>query len=233
MTASVKLKRARSKSNQYTMYQFLTSEHEVMHFDAEWKDLIGEPAFSGTWIIWGQSGSGKTRFTIRLANYLMKFGTVLYNSLEEGNARSLQRAFAAEGFTPETKGIVVMDRVPISELSERLSKRKSPRIVIIDSLQYTRMSYNDYIALKEKHLDKLFIYISHAKGKEPRGATAESVRYDADVKIHVEGYRAFAVSRHGGGIPYTIWQERADKYWNDITEANHETEIEEKHENEE
>jgi len=42
---------------------------------------------------------------------------------------------------------------------------------------------------------------------------AKSVKYDANIIIRVEGFRAFATGRYGGGDPYTIWEEGALKYW--------------------
>ena len=54
------------------------------------------------------------------------------------------------------------------------------------------MTYGDYIQLKEEFPDKLFIIISHARGKNPKGDAATSVMYDADLKIWVEGYVAYS-----------------------------------------
>jgi hypothetical protein len=85
-------------------------------------------------------------------------------------------------------------------------------VVIIDSLQYTGLTYSDYKALRAEFKNKLFIFISHADGRNPKGAVANSVKYDAFVKIYVEGYRAYPQSRFGGGQDYVIWQEGAEKY---------------------
>lgn len=43
---------------------------------------------------------------------------------------------------------------------------------------------------------KLFIFISHADGKNPKGGVADSIRYDCSCKIYVEGFRAVAASRY-------------------------------------
>ena len=61
--------------------------------------------------------------------------------------------------------------------------------------------------------NKLFIFISHADGKNPEGSLAKFVKYDADVKIRVEGYRAMCLSRLGGDKePYTIWEQGAAQF---------------------
>ena len=45
----------------------------------------------------------------------------------------------------------------IPTLKIRLRRHKSFNIVIIDSFQYTQMTYRDYIQLKEEFPDKLFV----------------------------------------------------------------------------
>jgi hypothetical protein len=86
--------------------------------------------------------------------------------------------------------------------------------VIIDSVQYTGLKYADYVQLKDQFRKKLFILVSHAEGKLPEGRVAKSIRYDAMVKVWIEGYTAFPVSRYGGGMPYTIWEEGANEFFN-------------------
>ena len=100
------------------------------------------------------------------------------------------------------------------EMDERLSKPRSWDFVVIDSFQYTQMSYKEYIAFKERHRNKLLIFVSHADGKRPDGRTAMKVMYDASLKIWVEGYRAFSKGRFIGSTgECTIYEEGARKYW--------------------
>ena len=83
-------------------------------------------------------------------------------------------------------------------------------MVVIDSLQYLGINYKGYKQLKEEFPTKLFIMVSHANEKnQPKGATAEQVKYDAMVKIQVSQFRAKANSRYGGGEVLTIWEEGA------------------------
>ena len=60
-----------------------------------------------------------------------------------------------------------------------------------------------------------FIFTSHASGKYPEGRTANAIRYHANVKIRIEGFRAFVQSRYGGDKErfYEIYQEGAQRYW--------------------
>ena len=52
----------------------------------------------------------------------------------------------------------------MEQLEERLRRRGSPGIVIIDSFQYSGLNYKTYKEFKERHPKKLFIFISHAEG---------------------------------------------------------------------
>ena len=95
----------------------------------------------------------------------------------------------------------------------RLNRKKSPRFVVIDSVQYWDVDYEKYKALKAAFPRKTFIFISHSKGKLPDGKTADKIRYDAGVKVRVEGFAAFVTSRYGGNRPYVIWEDGAKRYW--------------------
>lgn len=184
----------------------------TMPFDGIWMAHVGQPERSGSWIVWGPSGNGKTRYCLMLGKYLTQFGRVAYNSMEEGISQSLKRAV----MDCELVGIrrfLLIDKEPIDELMQRLSRPKSPNIIIVDSIQYSGLNYRSYRDLLATFRNKLFIWVSHADGKEPAGRTARSIRYDANIKIYVEGYRAYAASRYGGGEPYTIWAEGAERIY--------------------
>ena len=186
---------------------------ETLDFEGQWLEAIGRPELTGSWIVWGNSANGKTRFALQLAKYLAQFCRVAYNSLEEGLSATMRDAVLAIGMADVQRSFVLLDKEPVNELYERLARRKSPEVVIIDSLQYTGLSYSDYKKLRDRYRNKLFVWISHAEGKEPKGNVAKSVRFDANVKIRVEGYKAFSESRYGGGQPFIIWPKGAEEYW--------------------
>ena len=178
--------------------QFLQERKKAMDFSGAFYHLLGRPEPQGAWIIWGQSGSGKTTFTCRLAKYLAEFGRVAYLSLEEGDSLSLQRSFQDAGMM-EVNGRVVLLDMNFDEMVEKLAKPKSWDIVIIDSLQYARIDYDTYRDLRSRFPRKLFIC------------------YDCSCKIYVEGFRAVAASRyldHGQkSHPFIIWEEKAVLYY--------------------
>ena len=195
-----------------TVTQIRNYKPNVIEFSGEWLDSIGSPELTGSWLIWGGSANGKTRFALQLAKYLAKFCKVGYDSLEEGLSASMQRAIEEVGMSDAKRNFLLLDKEDMAELKERLKKQRSPQVVIIDSLQYTGMNYYEYKRLRDMFPRKLFIYISHAEGANPRGNVAMSVKYDAFVKIYVQGFRAYPQSRFGGGSPFVIWDKGAQDF---------------------
>ncbi len=183
-----------------------------MAFTDEYLMSFGTPEMLGAWIIWGGSGSGKTTFVMMLCKYLTKFGRVAYNSMEEGDSESIKLAFLRVDMKAVRKRIIFLPNEPMDELKDRLRKHKAPEIIVLDSIQYSGMSYKDYKDLRNEFPNTLFLIISHAEGKEPSGKVAKSIRYDAFVKIRVDGYRAFVTSRYGGGVPFDVWKEKAEEF---------------------
>lgn len=199
-----------------SVYQVLSEKKNLVEFDGEWQASIGNPELSGSWIVWGQSSNGKTSFCMMLAKYLCKFGKVLYNSLEEGASRTMQIALERAGMKDVARRFIILEAEPMDDFRLRLSKKKSPSIILIDSIQYTGMTYAEYKALKRSFPNKLFIFISHAEGNLPEGRLANKIRYDANVKIKIEGYRAIINSRfseNATGNYITVWEEGAARYW--------------------
>lgn len=191
----------------------LNKKRRILEFDGAWRDSLGCPELKGSWIVWGPSGSGKTRFTLQLCKYLAGFGRVAYNSLEEMDGESLARAFEQVGMQEVSKRLVLLPGESLAEQIERLTRPKSPEIIVNDSLQYLGITYSEYKELRAMFPRKLFIFISHAKGQDPATSVAQKIRYDAMIKIRVEGYKAFPTSRYGGGEPFTIWEAGAADYW--------------------
>lgn len=201
-----RLKRALSVSD------ILSYNPELLDFEGEWLASFGRPELTGSWLIWGGSYSGKTRLAVKMAKYLAKFVRVAYDSLEEGLSESIKKAIREEGMSEVARNFSFLDKEPIPDLKDRLRKKKSPRVIIIDSVQYSGLTYADYVSLINEFRSKLFVFVSHADGREPKGNVAKSIRYDAFVKVSVDCYRATVMSRFGGNEPFIIYQ----KGWDDL-----------------
>ena len=132
---------------------------ETYPFEGAWEEAFGCPEKNGVWFVWGNSGNGKTSFMLQLCKALSHFGRVAYDSLEEGASLTMKNALMTAGMQDVARRFVLLDRENMQLLSARLGKHKSPDIVVIDSFQYTKMSFKDYEAFKERHGNKLLIFV--------------------------------------------------------------------------
>ncbi len=193
-----------------SIHQLMHTKYDMVKLDGDWADLLGDQIeLKGGIFIWGDSGFGKTRFSLKLAKYLSQFERVLYNSMEEGNSATQQIAWQDAQMVDARGRVHLLDNEPISELRIRLSKRQSPRICFIDSFQYSGLSFEAWKKLKDANRDKLFVFLSHAEGRKPQGRTANRVRYDCGIKIFINGFVAYPRSRYGGNKPMVLWEEGA------------------------
>lgn len=191
--------------------ELFQKKRNLAKFDDIWLRCFGNPELAGCWLVYGGSGNGKTSFVLKLCKYLAAFGRIAYNSMEEGDSESMKQAFMRNEMEDVRNRIVLLDNEPIDELKERLKKHKAQKIVVIDSVQYSGLSYPQYKELRNQFRDVLFILVSHADGRKPADRRAVSILYDASVKIYVEGFKAYVSSRYRTGEieEYDIWPDKS------------------------
>lgn len=201
------------------------TKFNAVDFEGEWLKSFGRPELSGSWLVYGGSGSGKTTFMLQLAKYLTKFSRVAYDSIEQGLTLSFQKAWERTNMIEVGNRFTLIEKESTKkDIWDRMSKRNSPNILIIDSVNYMQgFGQKDYMNLLNNFPNKLFIFVAHEKAKRPMGMIANFIRYNSDIKIHVEGYKAFITTRFEdrekgeGGEPYTIWEQGARDYWASIS----------------
>lgn len=195
---------------------------KVADFTGEWLATFGKPELRGAWIIFGESGSGKTHFALSLLAYLTQFvDKAAYDTIEQGLSLSFKNSWLDANMAEVGNKVVVYSKEQIPALRERLRKRKSPQVVVMDSITalvgFTRSTF---ASLMDEFPDKLFIFIAHEENGKPYPAVARHVRKLAEVKIRVEGFKAYPTTRfataEGGGEEFVIWPEGAAKYYAQI-----------------
>lgn len=195
--------------------QVLTIKFDTIRLGGGWDDCVGEIETTGIWFIWGNSGNGKTSAVVSLCKELSVFGKVLYNSREEGVSLTMQNTLRRYGMG-ELGSRFQLANMSLQELDEKISQQRSPKFVVLDSFQFMGLTYKDFRAFCEKHKNKMLIFVSRTRGRQPEGRAAISAMYDASCKIWVEGYKAFSKGRFVGTTgEMTIWDEGAKKYWSD------------------
>lgn len=195
--------------------QVLTIKFDTIRLGGGWDECVGEIETTGIWFIWGNSGNGKTSAVVSLCKELSAFGKVLYNSREEGVSLTMQNTLRRYGMG-ELGSRFQLANMSLQELDEKISQQRSPKFVVLDSFQFMGLTYKDFRAFCEKHKNKMLIFVSRIRGRQPEGRAAISAMYDASCKIWVEGYKAFSKGRFVGTTgEMTIWDEGAKKYWSD------------------
>lgn len=118
--------------------EMMSIKYDTFDFDGDWYQAFGRPEKRGVWLIWGQSGNGKTSFVMQLCKYLCRFGRVAYNSLEEGASLTMQNSLKRFNMMEVNRRFLLIDAESMEQLDIRLHRQKSPDFVVIDSFQYTQ-----------------------------------------------------------------------------------------------
>lgn len=184
---------------------FIAKKFDIFPFEGEWKESFGEPEKNFQMIIYGDPGNGKTEFSVRFAKYLAGFRKVLYCSYEQGISKSLQDAIIRNNMEQVAGKIIFLSGGSVVELSEYI-KRTNPGIVFIDSLDYMRLTTEQYKTLIKAHPRKAFIIVTWSRNESPKSQYAKDIEYMCDIKSYVENFKITKPrSRFGGNQEFTIW----------------------------
>lgn len=186
----------------------LEKKYPSYEFNDEWKAVTGNPEINFKMLIWGASGSGKTTFTAKFCKYLTQFGKVYYNSIEQGEGKSLQDLALQLNLDECTPGtFMIGDRDSYDDMFEKL-KRNRAKFVIIDSAQYLNLTVIQYKLLIKTFPKKSFIIISwEGAGQHPKGEHAKAIRYMVDIKAYVSKGVVKCDSRFGQTTPFKIFNQ--------------------------
>ncbi len=177
----------------------------------KWLEAFGRPQDRGVWFVWGGSGSGKSTFVMMLAKAMaeLQFKTY-YNLLEEetDDTDYIDRTELLQ--MNEVESNFYTQSYNYKELMEYLKKRNPPKVVVVDSIVYLTKDWEDYLALKRLCIKKgiILIIVGHAEGKNPRSEFEKSIRFDAKMKIFVDGFLAVCQGRTIGsnGGRFIVYQ---------------------------
>ena len=140
-----------------------------------WNECLGGIPKVGVVAIWGHSGNGKSGAAMSLCKECGAYGKVLYVASEEGFGASLQNTVRRYDMASlHTKFQVCIDS--FDELMERLEKRESAHVVVIDSPQAMGLKKSQFHELRTKYAGKkLIIFVCQAEGKQPKGKVAQDI----------------------------------------------------------
>lgn len=197
-----------------TLKNIYDKKYKVLPLEGEWQRAMGEPEHNGIWLLYGKDKNGKTWFALKLADELSKGERVLYISAEEGIAKAFRDTCLRVGLDSKNRRFHAIDYEPIEELQERLSRRRSERIIIIDNLTIYKddLKGNGLYKLMQAYPDKLFVLLAHEERNEPYTAVAKLAHKLAKIIVHIKGLTCQVYGRCPGGV-LTIDESKSMLYW--------------------
>ena len=133
-----------------TIQNIMDKKYRTLELTGEWREAFGPMETQGVWFVWGRSGNGKTRFVMQLCKELTKFGRGLYVSLEEGSGLTFANALHDTGMQEVGRRMLVTEPEYgdadglIADLTARMKRQRSPMFIVIDSFQYTGLTFRQY-----------------------------------------------------------------------------------------
>lgn len=201
--------------------QFHQMRFQFLPVPAAWAGTLGKVPHNFIAVIYGFSGNGKTEFVVQLAKMLAQLEKkVGWLSYEQRHGSDFQMSTKRNNMEEVTGYFYPIDPIAaipegvslIEDLDNYLSKRSSPDVIVIDSIDYTGFDWDDYVMLKNRYgHKKTFLFIAHSQRSGAiKKAISERIIFDGGIGIFVSHYIATPVkNRYGGFEPYIVWEDRA------------------------
>jgi predicted ATP-dependent serine protease len=181
----------------FTVGDIKEKKFRVLEFEDEWRNKMGNPEKNFKAFFYGPSASGKSVEVLKFADYLTKFGRVLYNSHEERIGKTLQDNINQFGIDGQGAKLMFYDALNYEEMCE-VAKNGRFQFIIIDSAQYMLFTEEQYKDFDRQFPRKSLIIISQINGKgKAKGGDALLHMVDIKVKI-LDGYATYK-SRYNKG----------------------------------
>lgn len=90
LNTEIEIEQLRTNKKTYTSEDIKAIEFEQLDFTGEWYNTFGRPARGFMMILYGTPFGGKTTYSLKFAQYLSMFGSVLFITAEEGIVATFQ-----------------------------------------------------------------------------------------------------------------------------------------------
>jgi Ni2+-binding GTPase involved in maturation of urease and hydrogenase len=190
--------------------QFLEKSFDTFEIEGDWLESFGHLEKNFKMSVTGESGGGKTELVVQFVKSLCKNFNVKadYFSHEQGHSKSLQSAIQRNNMVDVKGKVMFIKDASFDEVVERLKRRASAKIVVIDSQDYCNLTTAQYKLLVKLFPRKAIIVISWAKNDKPKNQASKDIEYMSDIKIFVKDGKAYPRSRFGGGKMFLIFDKK-------------------------
>ena len=184
----------------YSPIQITERTVETYPFTGDWQKILGEPDIRFSTLIRGEAKSGKSTYCAKFAQYISRFGKVLYVSAEERiNSKTLQNRIKLCGVTSEKVRFVHTKQI---KDIDSLIKTGGYRFVILDSIQHIQMTLQDFEDLRHKYKRRKLSF--HAVMQ--MGVNITQWKHEVDVLIEVKQGRAQVHGRYNAANSIQVFK---------------------------
>jgi len=167
----------------------------TLEFDEFYAKLMGKPERKFTMMCYGESGSGKSVFLVKFANYFAKqFGKSLYNSHEEGANQTIQNRI--NNYDIDAVKLFIGDAMTFEDMCTVIEKNYY-RLIVIDSVKYMAFTFNQLKELRKRFANRqlciVMVDFGSSKGIPDSG---KDLIHASDVKMYFKNGRVYSISRY-------------------------------------
>lgn len=204
---TAKKKTIKNSSRNYGVSDIENWTFEDVALPKEWKDHLGEISEPFKMIIEGPSGHGKTEYVFKLMKVLVDvIGKVNFNSTEQGKSKTFKAAWDRNqmGDIAPGKFMLAKKKTTFELWYNDLCRPNSGRVIVLDSIDYLKMTDSQFKQLIERFEKKNIIVVCW---NDPMAPDSKKIKYMCDIKVEVKDFKARIRSRFGGNKPFVIWPE--------------------------
>jgi len=183
------------------VFQLEQKKYDTIDLKQEFQPTFGRIPKNVHITIYGDSGTGKTEFAIRYVKALCELELdVDWISYEQGHGFDLQQACIRNNMKEVAANFQLSDPDSdkpddvsyFEDLENKVRKRGSADIFVIDTVQFTDFTIANFKTLLKKYKRKGFIWLSHKEpsGKLPKGIVAQDIARLGGITILVKDYIA-------------------------------------------
>jgi predicted ATP-dependent serine protease len=188
--------------------QMANKKYDSYPLNPKWEAALGEISRPFKWLVFGKPKNGKTSFIMQFCRAAAEFCKVYYNSMEEGDSKTMQQAILRADMINAPQGKFMLgDRDTFPEMMEKLKKNRCA-ICVIDSRDYMKLTTDQYKKLTTTFPRKSFIIICWEQSGKPLGKYAKDIEFMVDMVTHVKQFTATTNGRFGAQLKYQIWDKK-------------------------
>ena len=193
--------------------KLMNMQFDSLTMDEGWEDFMQNPARNMRMAIWGPPKNGKTAGSLQLANYLSKFGKVLYNFADQGFNKSTQDLWQMSGLANNPKA-EPNDAQTLAELEKEIATGKYSFVFIDMISDYINKEGIKPYEFKERFMKKYpkvsFVLVFEVtKGGNFKGD--QGWTHIVDAIVTVEDFLMENRGRYGIGS-HIVWEDGLKKF---------------------